>query len=160
MKDSPNHAMKYSMFPQDLQPQQIYTAMLDTSEFSYTALQFKWHSPETRLKYLFQAWWNLSWKIFGCNQTTIDYCKNHVLKAPILLMNKILHQLRLVLHPIIYRVSYIPDHPRWCRISSIFPPLFEQPLLLPYEHCRPQRSAGCRGRQLPLWVRSAQLHDQ
>lgn len=66
MKDSPNHAMKYSMFPQDLQPQQIYTAMLFTSEFSYTALYFKRHSPETRLKYLFQAWWNLSWKICGC----------------------------------------------------------------------------------------------
>ena len=29
------------------------------------------------------------------------------------------NQLRLVVYPIIYKVLYIPDHPRWCRISSI-----------------------------------------
>ena len=38
-------------------------------------------------------------------------------KTEILLMAEILHQLRLVVYPIIYRVLYIPG-PRWCRISS------------------------------------------
>jgi len=36
----------------------------------------------------------------------------------ILLMEEILHQLRLVVYPIMYKVLYIPG-PRWCRISSI-----------------------------------------
>ena len=36
----------------------------------------------------------------------------------ILLMEEILHQLRLVVYPIIYKVLYIPG-PRWCRISAI-----------------------------------------
>ena len=35
----------------------------------------------------------------------------------ILLMAEILHQLRLVVYPIIYLQGFI--HPRWCRISSI-----------------------------------------
>ena len=37
-------------------------------------------------------------------------------KKVIPLMAEILHQLRLVVHPIIFKVFV---HPRWCRISSI-----------------------------------------
>ena len=37
----------------------------------------------------------------------------------LLLMAEILHQLRLVVYPIIYRVYTLFIHHRWCRISSI-----------------------------------------
>ena len=37
--------------------------------------------------------------------------------SALLLMDELLHQVRLVVYPIIYRVLYI--HPRWCRIASI-----------------------------------------
>ena len=75
-----------------------------------------------------QHGWVTGWPriLWMMKSLVFDFCVLKPYKDPrgfssllILLMEKILHQLRLVVYPINCRVSMGFIHPRWCRISSI-----------------------------------------